>query len=108
MGQGGLFRIESERLKLPAPFSRRIAEPFDADATGQATFYCCFDIIEPPAASRDGADQPGPALKLLGPDVASRGVLREQYPARSFEWRLLPGNRKRPIIREVRCFVRVI
>src|SRR6266404_6182475 len=26
------FRIESERLKLPAPFSRRIAEPFDADA----------------------------------------------------------------------------
>ena len=35
-----LFRIESERLKLPAPFSRRIAQPFDADATGQATFYC--------------------------------------------------------------------
>jgi hypothetical protein len=37
--------IESERLKLPAPFSRRIAEPFDADATGQATFYCCFDKV---------------------------------------------------------------
>jgi hypothetical protein len=35
-----LFRIESERLKLPAPFSRRIAEPLDADAAGQATFYC--------------------------------------------------------------------
>ena len=33
-----LLRFESERLKLPAPFSRRIAEPFDADATGQATF----------------------------------------------------------------------
>ena len=34
-----LFRIESERLKLPAPFGRRIAEPLDADAAGQATFY---------------------------------------------------------------------
>ena len=40
-----LFRIESERLKLPAPFSRRIAESLDADAAGQATFYCCFDKI---------------------------------------------------------------
>jgi hypothetical protein len=40
-----LFRIESERLKLSAPFSRRIAEPLDADAAGQATFYCCFDKI---------------------------------------------------------------
>ena len=29
-----LFRIESERLKLPAPFGRRIAEPLDADAAG--------------------------------------------------------------------------
>jgi hypothetical protein len=29
-----LFRIESERLKLSAPFSRRIAEPLDADAAG--------------------------------------------------------------------------
>jgi hypothetical protein len=34
-----LFRIESERLKLSAPFGRRIAEPLDADAAGQATFY---------------------------------------------------------------------
>jgi hypothetical protein len=40
-----LFRMESERLKLPAPFSRRIAEPLDADAAGQATFYRCFDKI---------------------------------------------------------------
>src|SRR5260370_23407138 len=40
-----LFRIESERLKLPAPFGRRIAESLDADAAGQATFYCCFDKI---------------------------------------------------------------
>src|SRR4029077_4698495 len=38
-----LFRIESERLKLPAPFGRRIAEPLDADAAGQATFYGRFD-----------------------------------------------------------------
>jgi hypothetical protein len=34
-----LFRIESERLELLAPFSRQIAEPFDADAAGQAAFY---------------------------------------------------------------------
>jgi hypothetical protein len=40
-----LFRIESERLKLSAPFSRRIAEPLDADAAWQATFYCCFDKV---------------------------------------------------------------
>jgi hypothetical protein len=40
-----LFRIESERLKLPAPFCRRIAEPFDADAAGQAPFYSCFDKV---------------------------------------------------------------
>jgi hypothetical protein len=32
------MRIEAERVELPAPFSRRIAEPLDADATGQATF----------------------------------------------------------------------
>ena len=40
-----LFRIKSERLKLPAPFSRRIAEPLHTDAAGQATFYGCFDKI---------------------------------------------------------------
>jgi RNA-directed DNA polymerase len=34
-----LFRIKSERLKLPAPFSRGIAEPLDTDAAGHATFY---------------------------------------------------------------------
>ena len=39
----GLFRIESERLKLPAPFSRRIAEPLDANAAGQATSYGCLN-----------------------------------------------------------------
>ena len=38
-----LFRIESERLKLLAPFSRQIAESLDADALGQATFYGRFE-----------------------------------------------------------------
>src|SRR6266404_8106005 len=37
-----LFRIESERVKLPNPFGRRIAEPLEADAAGQATFYGRF------------------------------------------------------------------
>src|SRR5712672_2623416 len=49
-----LFRIESERLKLPAPVCRRIAEPFDADATGQATFYCRFDKVGCEKGERDG------------------------------------------------------
>ncbi len=31
LGRAALFRIDSERLKLPAPFSRRIAEPLNAD-----------------------------------------------------------------------------
>ena len=58
-----LFRIESERLKLPAPFSRRIAEPFDADATGQATFYCRFDKVGCEEGERDGhIDLPNAAL----------------------------------------------
>jgi hypothetical protein len=34
-----LFRIESERLKLSAPFSGWIAEPLDTDGAGQATFH---------------------------------------------------------------------
>ena len=54
MGQGGLFRIESEHLKLSTPFSRRIAKPFDTDATGQATFYCCFDKVGCEEGQRDG------------------------------------------------------
>jgi hypothetical protein len=49
----GLFRIESERLKLPAPFSRRIAEPLDADATGQAAFNRGFDQIGREDGERD-------------------------------------------------------
>ena len=35
----------SMRLKLSAPFGQRIAEPLDADAAGQATFYGRFDKI---------------------------------------------------------------
>jgi hypothetical protein len=49
-----LFRIESERLKLPAPFGRRIAEPLDADAAGQAAFNCCLDKIWREEGERDG------------------------------------------------------
>jgi hypothetical protein len=57
-----LFRIESERLKLSAPFSRRIAEPLDSDAAGQATFYCCFDKI--------GGEEGDPRSKGMPPWVA--------------------------------------
>ena len=38
-----LFRTEAERLELLAPSGRQIAEPLDADAAGQATFYGGFD-----------------------------------------------------------------
>jgi hypothetical protein len=40
-----LFRTEFEHLELPAPFSRQIAEPLDADAGGQATLNGSFDKI---------------------------------------------------------------
>src|ERR1700686_3968406 len=49
-----LFRIKSERLKLPAPFDRRIAQSLDADAAGQAAFHGCFDKIGSEEGERDG------------------------------------------------------
>jgi hypothetical protein len=49
-----LFGIKSECLELPAPFSRRIAEPLDADAAGQAAFNCCLDEIWREEGERDG------------------------------------------------------
>jgi hypothetical protein len=68
-----LFRIESERLKLPAPFSRRISEPLDADAAGQATFYGCFDKIGGEKGERDGhIDLPNAAL-LASAKLCDRG-----------------------------------
>jgi hypothetical protein len=61
-----LFRIESERLKLPAPFGRRIAEPFDADAAGEATFYGRFDKIGGEEGERDGhVDLPDAAFLAI-------------------------------------------
>ena len=58
-----LFRIESERLKLPAPFSRWITEPLDADAAGQATFHRCFDKVGCEEGERDShIDLPHAAL----------------------------------------------
>ena len=39
---------------MSAPFSRRIAKPFDTDAAGQATFYCCFDKVGCEEGERDG------------------------------------------------------
>jgi hypothetical protein len=58
-----LFRIESEGLELVAPFSRRIAEPLDADATGQATFNRCLDNAGREEGERDRhVDLPDAAL----------------------------------------------
>ena len=64
-----LFRIESERLKLPAPFSRRIAEPLDADAAGQATFHGCLDKIR----GEEGEREPSSAnVRLFFPSNETR------------------------------------
>jgi len=58
-----LFRTESKRFELPAPFGRRIAEPFDADAAGQATFYGGLDKIGREEGERYGhVDLPNAAL----------------------------------------------
>jgi len=58
-----LFRVESERLKLPAPFSRWIAEALDADTAGQATFYGCFNKVGCQEGERDShIDLPSAAL----------------------------------------------
>ena len=68
-----LFRIESERVKLPNPFGRRIAEPLDADAAGQATFYGRFDKIRGEEGERDGhVDLPDAAL-LASAKLCDRG-----------------------------------
>ena len=67
------FRIESERLKLPAPFSGRIAEPLNADAAGQAAFYGCFDKIGGEEGERDGhIDLPNAAF-LARAKLSDRG-----------------------------------
>ena len=68
-----LFRIESERLKLSAPFSRRIAEPLDANAAGQATFHGGFDKIGSEEGERDvHIDLPNAAL-LASAKLSDRG-----------------------------------
>jgi hypothetical protein len=36
------------------PRAGRIAKPFDTDAAGQATFYCCFDKGGCQEGERDG------------------------------------------------------
>ena len=48
-----LLRIEPEHLELLAPFGRQIAEAFDANAAGQATFDGRFDNIRRKERERD-------------------------------------------------------
>ena len=48
-----LSRIKSEHLELPGPFGRRVAQPLDADAAGQATFYDGFDEVGGEEGKRD-------------------------------------------------------
>ena len=55
VGGGLSYSGLSPSAKLPDPFSRRIATPFDADATGQATLYRCFDEIGCEEGKREDA-----------------------------------------------------
>src|SRR6266404_3486721 len=68
-----LFWIESERLKLRAPFSRRITEPLDTDAAGQATFDCCFDQVGREEGERDGHIHLSNAAFLASAKLCDRG-----------------------------------
>ena len=68
-----LFRIESERLKLPAPFGRRIAEPLDADAAGQATLCGSSDKIGREEGKRDGQVDLPDATFLASAKFCDRG-----------------------------------
>jgi hypothetical protein len=72
-GCAAAIPVEAERFKLPAPFSRRIAEPLDANAAGQATFYGCFDKIGGEEGERDGhIDLPNAAF-LASAKFCDRG-----------------------------------
>ena len=68
-----LFRIESKRLELSAPFSRQIAEPLDADAAGQATFHGCFDKVGCEEGERDGHVDLSDAAFLASAKLSDRG-----------------------------------
>src|SRR5258708_37833680 len=53
--------------------SRSAAEPLDADAAGQATFYCCFDKFGCEEGERDGhVDLPNAAF-LESAKLCDRG-----------------------------------
>jgi hypothetical protein len=100
-----LFRIESERLKLPAPFSGRIAEPLDADAAGQATFYGCFDKIGREEGERNHhIDLPNAAL-LTGAELCDGGYATRdnviQPPATSGDG----ADQARPTLELFRTYV---
>ena len=68
-----LFRIESERLELPAPFGGRIAKPLDADATGQAPLYGCSDEIGCEEGKRHGHIDLPDAAFLSNAKLGHRG-----------------------------------
>jgi hypothetical protein len=64
LGTLRLFWIEAERLELPAPFCRQIADSLDANAAGQASFYRRFDQIRSQEGERDRHVDPPNAAPL--------------------------------------------
>ena len=68
-----LFRTESKRFELPAPFGWRIAEPLDTNAARQATFNGRFDKVGREEGKRDGhIDLPNTALLADADSLDSR------------------------------------
>ena len=87
----------------------------DAALLADADFLDCRhstgdDIVEPLAAFGDGVHQACASLELLRLDVPPGRVMGQQDPARSFGWRLLPGDGDRRIIRAIGfvvCMIRL-
>jgi hypothetical protein len=62
---------------IPAPFSRRIANPLNADAPGQVTLYGCFDKIE-----CDGRRRIAIFVCSLGTDLSSANLSNQRRVGR--------------------------
>jgi hypothetical protein len=75
--RSALLRIKSEGFELPSPFRGSIAESFDSNAAGQATFDGRLDEIRCEKCERDGHIDLTRAAFLAGRDLL---ILDEDPP----------------------------
>jgi hypothetical protein len=106
-GWSRLFRIESERRELPAPFGRRIAEQLDADAPRQAAFYGSFYKLGSEEGERDRRVHLPNAALFASADLLDCGHSTKDYiiepQAALWRWRW-PGARGVRTAPAGRCF----